>query len=221
MIAEQIMSDVVPALKPKDYCNTALSWMEVFKISHLPVVENQIYKGLISDNLIYDANIFDNPVGDLNNKFITAQVAPNQHFFEIIDIFSKFRLTALPVVSKDKYFKGLITLPTLIEGLSEMFTSNSPGGIIILEMHVNDYSLYEISQIVESNEGRILASYTSNIPDSMRMRVTLKINKNDLTSIIRTFERYEYEVSASYAEEDRFNDIIKDRFDSFMQYLDI
>ena len=92
MIAEQIMSDVVPALKLKDYCNTALSWMEVFKISHLPVVENQIYKGLISDNMIYDANIFDNPVGDLNSKFIPAKVAPNRHFFEIIDIFSKLLL---------------------------------------------------------------------------------------------------------------------------------
>jgi len=221
MIAEQIMSDVVPALKPKDFCNTALSWMEVFKISHLPVVENQIYKGMISDTMIYDANIFDNPVSELTNEFITAKVSPNQHFFEIIDVFSRYRLTALPVVKGEKYFKGLITLPTLIESLSVMFTSDSPGGIIILEMHANDYSLHEISQIVESNDARIMACYTSNIPDSMRMRVTLKLNKNDLTSILRTFERYEYEVSASYVEEDRFNDIIKDRFDSFMQYLDI
>lgn len=221
MIAEQIMSDVVPALKPKDFCTTALSWMEVFKISHLPVVENQIYKGLISDTIIYDANIFDKPVTELSNEYIPAMVSPEQHFFEIIDVFSKFRLTALPVVKGEKYFKGLITLPTLVESLSIMFTTNSPGGIIILEMHVNDYSLHEISQIVESNDARIMASYTSNISDSMRMRVTLKINKNDLTSIIRTFERYEYEVSASYVEEDRFNDIIKDRFDSFMQYLDI
>ena len=221
MVAEQIMSDVVPALKPKDYCNTALSWMEVFKISHLPVVYNQNYHGLISDTMIYDANAFDVPVESLKKNYINAQVEPHQHILEIINLFHKFSLTALPVVKNEKIFKGLITLPTLIESLSELFAADSPGSIIILEMHANDYSLSQIAQIVESNEARILACYVTNITDSMRMRVTLKVNKDDLTSILRTFERYEYEVSASYSEDDKMDDVIKDRFDSFMQYLDI
>lgn len=221
MIADQIMSDVVPALKLKDYCNTALSWMEVFKISHLPVVQNQVFHGIVSDTMIYDANSFDIPVNELKSRFIKAQVEPHQHFFEIITHFHQYRLTALPVVKDGKYFKGIITLPSLIDSLSEMFATDAPGGIIILEMHTDNYSLHEISQIVESNDARILACYISNIPDSMRMRVTLKINKKDLTSIMRTFERYEYEISASYAEEDKMDDIIQDRYDSFMQYLDI
>lgn len=221
MVAEQIMSDVVPALKPRDYCNTALSWMEVFKISHLPVVQNQVFRGMVSDTMIYDANTFDVPVAELKNNYIKAQVEPHQHILEIINTFHKYRLTALPVVKDEKMFKGLITLPTLIESLSDLFAADSPGSIIILEIHANDYSLSQIAQIVESNEARILACYISNIPDSMRMRVTLKVNKNDLTSIIRTFERYEYEISASYSEENKIDDVIQDRFDSFMQYLDI
>ncbi len=220
MVAEQIMSDVVPALKPTDYCNTALSWMEVFKISHLPVVQNQTFHGLISDTMIYDANSFDVPVNSLKTKYINAQVPPHQHILEIINMFHKFSLTALPVVKNEKMFKGLITLPTLIESLSELFAADSPGSIVVLEMHVNDYSLSQIAQIVESNEARVLACYVTNIPESMRMRVTLKVNKEELTSILRTFERYEYEVSASYSQEDKMDDVIKDRFDSFMQYLD-
>lgn len=221
MVADQIMSDVVPALKPEDFCNTALSWMEVFKISHLPVVRDNVFYGIVSDTMIYDANHFDLPVDELKNRYINAQVAPNEHFFEIINQFQQYRLTALPVVKDEKFFKGLITLPTLIESLSELFTTDSPGGIIVLEVHANDYSLAEIARIVEDNDAKILACYVSNIPDSMRMRVTLKINKSDLTSVLRTFERFEYEVNASYSEDDKMSDVLKDRFDSFMQYLDV
>ncbi len=221
MIADQIMSDVVPALKPDDFCNTALSWMEVFRISHLPVVENQKFKGLISDSAIYDANIFEQPVGKLKKDYQEVHIQPHQHFFEIITTFHQHRLTALPVVNSKKYFKGLITLPTLIDNISELLASDSPGGVIILEMHSNDYSLSEIAQIIESNDAKILACYLSNIKDSMRMRVTLKANKMDLTSILRTFERYEYEIIATYSEDDQLEDTLQDRYDSFMKYLDV
>ncbi len=221
MIANQIMSDVVPALKPEDFCNTALSWMEVFRISHLPVVENQKFRGIVSDSAIYDANTFDQPVKSLKNQFLDIYIQPQQHFFEIINAFHQYRLTALPVVNKKNYFKGLITLPTLIDNFSELLASDSPGGVIILEMHSNDYSLSEIAQIIEGNDARILASYISNVKDSMRMRVTLKINKMDLTSILRTFERYEYEISATYSEDDKLEDTMQDRYDSFMKYLDV
>lgn len=220
MTAEQIMSDVVPALKPTDYCNTALSWMEVFRLSHLPVVENQVYHGLISDTAIYDANVFDEPVEFLKNEYLNIQVEPHQHFFEIIEIFNQSHITALPVVKNKKQFVGLITLPTLVDSFSELFTADTQGGIVILEMHTNDYSLSEIAQIVESNDARILSCYLSNIPESMRIRITLKINKNDLTSILRTFDRYDYEVNASYVPEDKMNDNIQDKFDTFMRYLD-
>jgi len=220
MTAEQIMSDVVPALKPTDYCNTAISWMEVFRLSHLPVVSNQVFEGLISDAAIYDSNIFDEPVEKLKSNFLDISVFPHQHFFEIIEIFTQSHITALPVVKSNKQFVGLITLPTLIESFSEIFTADTKGGIVILEMHTNDYSLSEIAQIVESNDARIISCYVSNIPESMRIHVTLKINKNDLTSILRTFDRYEYEVNASFVPENRMNDVVEDRFNMFMRYLD-
>jgi acetoin utilization protein AcuB len=221
MTAEQIMSDVVPPLKPVDYCNTALSWMEVFRISHLPVVENNRCIGIISDNMIYDANIFEEPVKKLESKFLNAYAQPHMHFYELIDIFIRHRLTALPVVKSNNVFLGLITLPTVVQTFAELFATDMPGGVVILEMHTNDYSLSEIAQIIEGNDARILSCYVSNIPESMRIRVTLKVNKSDLTSILRTFERYDYEVNASFVPDDKMNTVIQDRFDAFMQYLDI
>jgi hypothetical protein len=92
------------------------------------------------------------------------------------------------------------------------------GAILVLEINQIDYSLAQIAQIVESNNARILSSYIMSTPDSTKLEVTLKINKTELSSIIRTFERYDYVISASYQKSD-FNDDIQERYDSLLNFL--
>jgi hypothetical protein len=87
-----------------------------------------------------------------------------------------------------------------------------------LEINQVDYSLAQIAQIVESNNARILSSYIMSSPDSTKLEVTLKINKTELTSIIRTFERYDYVISASF-QKSQFYDDIQERFDSLLNFL--
>lgn len=77
-----------------------------------------------------------------------------------------------------------------------------------------------MSQIVESDNAQILSSYTRTFPDSTRMEVTLKVNKQDISNILATFLRYEYDVKATFNFTDH-NDNAKDRFDSFMNYLNL
>ena len=93
------------------------------------------------------------------------------------------------------------------------------GGIIVLEVHVNDYSPSEIAQIVESNDAKILSLYIASLPGSARMEVTLKVNVSDLSSIIQTFNRFEYDVKASYLEVDKQDDLYNARYDLLMRYL--
>jgi hypothetical protein len=95
-----------------------------------------------------------------------------------------------------------------------------PGGIVVLEIAERDYSLQQIAGIVESNDARILSVQTASQADSTRMEITLKINKMDLRPIIQTFERYNYLVSASFQEEE-YEDSIRERYDSLMNYLKI
>ena len=96
-----------------------------------------------------------------------------------------------------------------------------PGGIIILELNVNDYTLTEIAQIVEGNDAKILSMYVSSPEESMLMNVTLKINTTDITSIIQTFNRYNYKIKASYMESDELESLLQNRYDEFMKYLSI
>ena len=53
MIASELISNVVPVLKPEDTCLQALNWMELFRVSHLPMEQGKMYLGLVDDEMIY------------------------------------------------------------------------------------------------------------------------------------------------------------------------
>ena len=109
----------------------------------------------------------------------------------------------------------------LIPSIDEMATVNLPGGIIVLELNANDYSLAQIARIVEDNDAKIWSSHITSSTDSMKMEVTLKINRTDLTSIIRTFLRFGYTIKASYQSNDRNEDVLRNNYDQFMMYLNV
>lgn len=221
MLAKDLISEVVPALKTSDTGLKALSWMEIFRISHLPIVNNKEFLGLISDTDIYDLNIADEPIGNHHLSLFSPFVTSDQHIYEIIELVSRLKLTIVPVLNKKKDYMGLITMYDLVQYVADLFALKEPGGIIVLELHQNDYSLNQISQIVEGNNAKILSMYLSSPSDSMKMELTMKINQNDLTSIIQTFERYDYTIKASFMEDEDMDSFYANRYESFMRYLNI
>ena len=85
-------------------------------------------------------------------------------------------------------------------------------------MNNHDYSLTEIASIIESNNTKILSSYVISKPNSTNIEITLKLNKTNINSIIKDFERHDYIIQASYKEEDSDKDF-KDRYESLMRFL--
>ena len=98
---------------------------------------------------------------------------------------------------------------------------DQPGGIIVLELIERDYSLSQIAQIVESNNIKVLSMYITSPPESTKLEVTLKVNTGDLVSVIRTFERYNYEVKTWVTTNDSMDRFYSERFDLLMKYLNI
>ena len=76
----------------------------------------------------------------------------------------------------------------------------------------------EIANIIESNDTKILSSYVISKKDSTKMELTIKLNKTDITAIIKDLERYEYNVKASYKEEDPNTDFVE-RYEQLMRFL--
>lgn len=221
MVARDLISEVVPSLKTSDSGQTALNWMEIFRISHLPIVNNQDFLGLISDSDIYDMNQPEEPIGNHALTLIKPYVTADQHLFEVIGLAARLKLTVIPVLDNHNHYKGVITTTDLVRYLASISSMDQSGGILVLEITERDYSLSQIAQIVESNNIKVLSMYITSPPDSTRLELTLKVNSNDLASLIRTFERYNYEVKTWITSDDSMDRFYSERFDLLMKFLNI
>ena len=140
--------------------------------------------------------------------------------YDVIHQVFEQKLTLIPVIDEKQKYLGSITLQCLVKYFARLAAVDNPGGIIVLEMGIRDYSLSEIARIVESNDSSILSLYIMTLPDSTRMEVTIKINRMDIGPVIQTFNRYNYNIKASFYENE-LNESLKDRYDSLMKFLDI
>ena len=221
MLAKDLISDVIPSLKTSDSGQKALYWMDIFRISHLPIVNNEDFLGLISDKDIYDLNMSEEPIGNHTLSLFSPYVTDNQHVYEVMELASRMMLTVVPVLDQNNRYLGLITMTDLLHYFADMAAIKQPGGILVLEINTRDYSLTQIAQIVESNDAKILSMYISSHSLSTKMEVTLKINRQDLTSIIQTFNRFNYIIRASFMNDDDMDSLYENRYDLFMKYLNI
>jgi hypothetical protein len=71
---------------------------------------------------------------------------------------------------------------------------------------------------VESDGAIIVHLNVSPLPVSDLLEVTLQINKKEISTIIATFERYEYSVSY-YSGEELFENEISTNYNNLMNYL--
>ena len=194
--------------------------MEEYKVSHLPIVNNQEFLGLISELDIYNLNNFDEPLGNHKLSLKHPYVFENQHIYDVLKLVNEQNLSLVPVLNGEGNYLGSINLQNLIKYFALSLSVDNPGGIVVLEMTYNDYSLTELAKIVEENDAKILSIFLLNHEDSTRLDVFLKINKVDISSILKTFERYNYFVKASFGEEDD-NEDLRERYNSLMNYLNV
>lgn len=221
MQCKDLISDVIPCLKLSDTGILALNWMEEFKITHLPIIDDNLdFLGLISESDILDKNITDEQIGKHKLSLIRPYVYEQLHVFEAIKQIANFKITVVPVLTAENKYSGVISFQTILEHISQLAAIHEPGGIIILEMNVNDYSLSQIAQIIEGNDAKVLSCYITSPADSTKIDVTIKVNREDLSGILQTFQRYNYNVIASYHLSGYQNDI-KNRFDEFMNYINL
>lgn len=220
MIARDLLSREVLPLSLSDTGLIALHWFDEFKVSHLPVVDGNEFKGLVTEDDIYSENNFEGTIERHSLIFTKISVLYSMHVYSVISAFAEFKLSLLPVVDENNQYMGVISLPGLVDNLATITAVDNPGGIIILELNVNDFSLTEIAQIIESNDARLISLYMRSQPDSLKAELTLKLNRMDIQPILQTFIRYNYTVKASFFETD-YTDSLRERYNLLMNYLNI
>ena len=218
MQAMTLISSSIESIHPKEDGKTALEMMKQFRINHLAITRNNYFLGVVSDKEIMNWDSTEEYIEDHLNNLASPNVKYNQHLFDIIEVLEKNNLSVVPVLDKKNQYLGVITSRKIMYTIGNSATIQSAGGVIVLEMNNYDYSLTEIASIVESNNTKILSSYIISKPKSTNIEVTIKLNKKDITTIIKDFERREYKVSASYKEEEEDADFTE-RYESLIRFL--
>ncbi len=219
MIAKEIISQSLPAILCSDSGQKALDIMEAFRLSHLPLLRDGEYLGLISDKNVYDFELNECCVGMKNVPLISPFVYENQHIFEVAQVMFDVDVTVIPVLDLRQAYLGAITQDDLSVNLARLVSVSVPGGVIVLELGPADYVLSQIAHIVESNNAKILSMYVKSPDAGGLVEVTLKVNVVDLSAIIQSFMRYDYNIKAVYMDGAMFKNMYADRYELFMKYI--
>ena len=218
MLPRELISNSIPYLHKGDKVYQALQLMNDYHVAHLPIVEEEKYLGIISEEQLLhsdDENILDQLAVSDGGTSVQA----NDHFLKAIQVAVQNKLSVVPVI-ENKQILGIVTYNDLLKNASDFMSLNDPGALVVLEMEGKAYSFSEINKIIESNDAQItqLNSYTD--PETGIIQVTIRINKLEVSDIISTFQRYEYNVKYYFGEE-MYENELRTNYDNLMHFLNI
>lgn len=221
MIATDLINQLIPPLHPGDRALRAIDWMDEFRVNQLPVVEDGKFIGLIDEDVVFSSVDPDAPIKNLELKNRTAFIDGERHLFEVIRLAIDNDLDVVPVVDDKLNYLGVVTVNDTAKAFSQLASAEYPGGILVLSLNEKDYSLTEISRLAESEGIKILSAFVSTDPkDVTRLKVTLKFNKQDISRLIATYERFEYKVISQF-QETASHGYEKERLNILFKYLEL
>jgi CBS domain-containing protein len=221
MIAEDLINHMIPPLKSSDDATKAIVWMEEFRCNHMPVIEENKLLGFISEEIILETNEIERKVGEFDLIGKNCYVPLHSHFYDILKIAAENKLQLVAVLNDDQTYCGVITVQDTLTSFAQTAAVQLPGGILVLSMSLLDYSLSEVSRLIEENHAKVLSSIVKEEPlDPGKIRLTLKIDQVDLSRVVATLERFGYKVIGRYQEAKTLGSE-KERIDMLLRYLDI
>lgn len=220
MTAQALIAYDIPALSTAQTGKDAFHSLNDHHVRHLPVVEGRRLVGILSEEDIFNHKLYE-PIGEYDFSLLRRfAVRGTDHVFEVMRVMGDNRLTVIPVVDEEGNYLGLIAQNDLLRYFANSASFAEAGGVLVLEMNRRDYSLATISRIVEDEDAKILSSFVTSGADAELVELTLKINRQELSRVVASLQRHEYEVKESFAELD-YADSLQERYDSLMSYLNV
>ena len=219
MLAATITVQGFPLLHLEDKVSFALQCMEDFDVQELAVVKEDYFLGIVQKADLLDTGEAATLMV-VSDQFKKIMIADTAHFLNALDLFSKHQLSILPVLNEQLECIGMIPQKSLNDALAKFLGVDSPGAIIVLSVAPYQYSLAEMSRLVESNNAQILQLNSFFDETNGSMIITLRINKDEAQAIIATFQRYDYQLVQYFGKTPLHNDI-EAHYHHLMNYLDV
>jgi CBS domain-containing protein len=219
MLAAQLINTSFPSVHLLDKASFALQLMEDYDVQHLCVVTDEKFVGIVDKN-----TLLDTPetaiIATMQDEFIVASVHADEHFLAGAKLLSLHELTMLPVVSTTADLLGVITAKHMLAALTSHVGADMKGGVIVLEMEQRQYSFGEIARLVETNDAYVTQLNTATDTQTGMLLVTLQINRIEVSTIVATFQRYDYSVKYYFGEENYQNEL-KENYNHLLSYLNM
>ncbi|MCD7850645.1 MAG: CBS domain-containing protein [Parabacteroides sp.] len=219
MLVKDFITKEFPVLKSFDTGEYALDLMDDFKLKHLPLLSDNIYRCLVSEK---DLLAMSNPAATIGDPvLLSPSVQENTHIHEAMALITRYQLTLLPVVNPEGEYLGAITRDKLIDILSELCSAEAAGSVFVLELMPQDYSLTDIARLIEANNAHVLNLLSYTDKDTGRLHLIIKIDLEDASPVIRSFERFNYTVLYYFMEKGMVDDLLQQRMEELVHYMNI
>jgi acetoin utilization protein AcuB len=220
VLNKDLISASIPALSVHDKIYQALQLMSDYHLGHLPVIADDKYLGMVSEDQLLNCETDVDTLDQLQPSFLSLSVNGNLHFTEAVRLVNESTVSVMPVVDEEMNWIGAISASDLLKNAGKFFGIDEPGGLIVLEMEKRDFSFSQLGKLVEANDANISQLNTYYDKSLNVVLVTLKINKLEIADIVATFQRYEYSVKYYFGEE-LYENELKTNYDHLMNYLNI
>ena len=186
--------------------------------SHVAVAENNVFVGVLAENDIacFEA---EKKVEDCRSNFEHFFVTNETSWLDVLEIFARNEANIVPVLNAEKHILGYYDLTDIVGVFIGTPFFTEPGGILVVEKGMKDYSLSEIAQIVETNNAKVLGALITDSHNDV-VQVTLKISSTSLNEISQTFRRYNYNIIFGNSD-DQFLEDLKKRSAYLDKYLNV
>lgn len=221
MLAEELINSTTPVLRPYDSVGQAVDLMDEYGLRQLALVEEEEYKGLLSEDTLLSLPDDEKQLSDLNLPPNPVHATSFQHIFEVMGIATHYQLDTVPVLDEDNLYAGTILVSDMISKFANLLGVQEKGAVVVLKMANRDYSLTEISRLVESNSTKIISSFFSGAEYGAldEATLTLKLNRTEVSAVVATLERFGYTVENVFGNSPVENPD-RHRLDLLLRYLE-
>jgi predicted transcriptional regulator len=210
----------LPFLRPTDTVFQALNVMADHQVLHLPIVEGSQFAALVSESALQSVDDDQLTLQQVASVWQSISVNSEDHMLTAFQVAAQYQLTVIPIVGVEQELIGTLLPSDLIRAMSTFMRLEEPGGLVVLEMEPRQYAFSEMSRLVETHDAQITQLNTRILPETGQLSVTIRLNKPEISDIVATFQRYEYNVVCFFGEE-LYTNQLRSNYDNLMSYLNV
>ena len=218
-ITDYILKDIDP-LEEKRQVGDAQELFSQTTYSHIPITREGVYVGCLNGNDVHCLEASEQ-IADHAHMYEVFFVTTETNWLNVVEIFAQNSTNLMPVLDAESAtYLGYYELADVMTYFNNTPFLNETGSIIVIEHGLHDYSFSEVSQIVESNDGKILGAFISRIANDVA-QISIKIGADtSFNTILQAFRRYGYTIVSQH-QEDAFVKELRERSQYLEKYLNI